>query len=347
MYENNLHPKTMTGAPANRDGVLLLRRSDVAELLSMNECIHAVEEAFRRYGRDELPAPGVLGMHCENGGFHIKTAMLSENDMVYFAAKTNANFPGSPKRFSLPSIQGVVLLFDGKNGSSLAIMDSIEITIQRTGAATAVAARYLARPESGVVTICGCGTQGEMQLRALSTVLPIERCFAFDIDTERACRFASCITAEGAIQAEATCDLRKVLAESDVCVTCTPSHEPFIAAGDVRPGTFIAAVGADNPEKQELDPWLLKRSKVVVDVLEQCATIGELHHALEDGIMTRADVHAELGTIVAGAVPGRESAEEVTIFDSTGTALQDVAAAVVIYQKALRNGGIQRWGLSS
>jgi len=337
----------MTGAPVNRDGVLLLRRADVAELLSMNECIHAVEEAFRRYGRNELPAPGVLGMHCEGGGFHIKTAVLPENDRIYFAAKTNANFPGNPKRFSLPSIQGVVLLFDGTNGLPLAVMDSVEITVQRTAAATAVAARYLARPESRVVTVCGCGTQGEAQLKALSTVLPIERCFALDIDTEQASRFAGRITVEGAVRVEATCDLRKALAESDACVTCTPSHKPFIAAGDVRPGTFIAAVGADSPEKQELDPWLLKRSKVVVDVLEQCATIGELHHALVAGIMTRSEVHAELGTVVAGSAAPRESAEEITIFDSTGTALQDAAAAVVIYQKALRNGGMQRWAMST
>jgi alanine dehydrogenase len=330
----------------NPDGIFLLRRGDVAGLLEMKECIGLVEEAFRRHGRNELLPPGVLGMHCEGGGFHIKAAILPSDGRQYFAAKTNANFPGNPTRFSLPTIQGVVVLFDAVNGQPLAIMDSMEITSQRTGAATAVAAKYLARPDSRVVTICGCGVQGEVQLRALRAVLQIERCFAFDADASRAEQFVRRTSAEVGLKTEPVRDLRKALAESDVCVTCTPSHEPFIAPDDIRPGTFISAVGADNPEKQELDPWLLKRSKVVADILEQCAAIGELHHALDAGVMTRADVHAELGAVVAGAAPGRESAEEITIFDSTGTALQDAAAAIAIYNRAQGSAGVQRWDVN-
>ncbi|HEY6970099.1 MAG TPA: ornithine cyclodeaminase family protein [Candidatus Angelobacter sp.] len=333
--------------PLHRDGVLLLRRADVAELLPMGECINAVEDAFRCYGRNELPPPGLMGVPCGSGGFHIKTAIVPSDGQTYFAAKTNANFPENPKRFSLPSIQGVVVLFDGINGCPLAVMDSIEITVRRTAAATAVAARYLARAESRVVTICGCGAQAEAQLKALRMVLPIERCFAFDIDVARAAEFARRIAAQGGVETEVICDLPKALAKSDVCVTCTPSREAFVHSDDVRPGTFIAAVGADNPEKQEIDPRLLQRSKVVADVLEQCAAIGELHHALDVGIMTRAEVHAELGAIVGGSAAGRESADETTIFDSTGTALQDAAAAVVIYQKALKNCSIQRWMINS
>jgi alanine dehydrogenase len=133
---------------------------------------------------------------------------------------------------------------------------------------------------------------------------------------------------------EAGKDLRAALGESDVCVTCTPARRAFVAEADVAPGTFVAAVGADNQGKQEIDPALVARATLVVDVLEQCAEIGELQHALGAGLMTREQVHAELGDVVIGRRPGRTRRDEITIFDSTGTALQDVAATVAVYEKA-------------
>lgn len=133
-------------------------------------------------------------------------------------------------------------------------------------------------------------------------------------------------------------DLATAVRQSDICVTCTTSRQPLLGDDDVSPGTFIAAVGADNAEKQEIHPSLMARSKIVCDVLEQCAAMGDLHHALDAGFVTRANVHAELGEIVARKKRGRESREEVTIFDSTGMALQDVAAAAFLYEKAQRDG---------
>ncbi|HSC77333.1 MAG TPA: hypothetical protein VLB32_02120, partial [Candidatus Acidoferrales bacterium] len=121
-----------------------------------------------------------------------------------------------------------------------------------------------------------------------------------------------------------------------VCVTCTPSKQPYFKKEFVRPGTFLAAVGADAPDKQELEPALLVGAKLVTDVTDQCATLGELHHALDAKLLTRAAVHAELGEVVAGRKPGRASADEITIFDSTGMALQDAAASLVVYERALR-----------
>jgi alanine dehydrogenase len=126
--------------------------------------------------------------------------------------------------------------------------------------------------------------------------------------------------------------------QSDICVTCTPSQQPLLGPDDVRQGTFIAAVGADNPEKQELHPSLMARSKIVCDILEQCAVMGDLHHALDAGVVTRAGVHAELGEVVSGNRTGRESDQEIIVFDSTGMALQDVAAAAFVYEKAERQG---------
>ena len=123
-----------------------------------------------------------------------------------------------------------------------------------------------------------------------------------------------------------------------VSVTCTPSKQPYFREEFVRPGTFIAAVGADAPDKQELEPAVLVGAKLVTDVTDQCATLGELHHALDAGLLARTDVHAELGEVVAGRKPGRASAEEITLFDSTGMALQDAAASLVILEKAKRTG---------
>jgi alanine dehydrogenase len=316
---------------------LLLTRKDTAEVLTLSDCIQAVEQAFRMQGEGRAPVPGVLGVHAHGGGFHIKAGILplSRN---YFAAKANANFPGNPER-GLPTIQGVILLFDADNGQVLAVMDSMEITTLRTGAATAVAANYLARKDSRVATICGCGNQGRVQLRAIRHACPLEKAFAWDIQKDAAEGFALAMAAELGIAIAPVSDLPAALRQSDLCVTCTPAKKFFIHEKDVPPGMFIAAVGADNEDKQELDPALLRsKNKVVADVLAQCATIGDLHHALAAGMAAVSSVYAELGEIVCGKKPGRTSAEEITIFDSTGMALQDVASAAVVYEKALNAG---------
>ena len=272
-------------------------------------------------------------MHASGGGFHIKAAGLV-GDRSYFAAKTNANFPDNPRRWGLPTIQGTIVLADAANGTPLAIMDSASVTALRTGAATAVAAKFLARPDAGTATIVGCGVQGELQLAAIVAVLPLRRLMLVDIDHARAEDLAARAAAKYDVPVEATKDLHAAVRASDICVTCTTSRRAFLGAQDVAPGAFIAAVGADNPEKQELEPALLASGTLVVDVLQQCAKIGELHHALAAGVLTPERVHAELSDVVAGRRPGRTRPEEITIFDSSGTALQDVAAAVAVYEKA-------------
>jgi len=210
--------------------------------------------------------------------------------------------------------------------------------VKRTGAATAVAAKYLARPESKVATICGCGTQGRIQLRALAEILPLERINAFSIDEAEARKFAGEMSRELGIPIDQTLDLADAVRGSDICVTCTPSHEFFIQQSYVEPGTLVIAMGADSPDKQEIDPQLLAASAVVVDLLDQCVEVGELHHAVAAGLMKPDDVRAELGDIVAGNAPGRLSDDETIVFDSTGTALQDAAAAALAYERALAGG---------
>ena len=327
------------GAASAPSGTLILGRADVRALLDVRDCIAAVEQAFRLHAEGKAIPPCVLGVHVEGGGFHVKTAGTRPGDeRGLFAAKINANFPGNPARHALPTIQGVIALFDAADGRVLALLDSIEITSQRTAAATAVAARYLAREDSGTVAICGCGEQGRSQLRALACVRPLARALAFDADAARAARYADEMSAELGIEVRAVRALGDETRGSDIWVTCTPARRWLLGREHVAPGAFVAAVGADNPEKQEIEPALLAASAVVADVLEQCATIGDLHHALDAGVMRREDVRAELADVVAGRVAGRRSPDEIVIFDSTGTALEDVAAAALVYERAVAAG---------
>jgi len=313
---------------------LLLTRSDVADLLDLDTCITAVEEAFRLHGEGDATT-GVLGIHVEGGGFHIKAGTLRLR-RPYFAAKTNANFPNNPAR-GLPTIQGVIVLADAELGTPLALLDSIEITTLRTGAATAVAAKYLARPDARTAAILGCGNQGRIQLKALQRVRPLTRVRLFDRDRGRAEQMARELAPALALEIHVADSPAAAARDSDIVVTCTAARQAILDVGDVAAGTFVAAVGADNPDKQEIAPALLAASRVVVDVLEQAATLGDLHHAIAAGTMSRSDV-AELGQIVAGRLPGRRTAAETIVFDSTGMALQDVAAAAAVYERALAAG---------
>jgi alanine dehydrogenase len=320
-----------------REEVVFLTSRDVGSLLTLEDCIPAVEAAFRLYGEGKTVPPGVLSLHADDGAFHIKAGALSL-DRHYFAAKVNANFPQNPSRHHLPTIQGMVVLCDACNGIPLAIMDSGELTALRTAAATAVAAKYLALRDADTVTIIGCGVQGRAQLAALVLVRRLKTVFAYDVVESQRERFAREMSAELGISIKPVVDLRSAVRESEICITCTTSQKPVLSKQDVSPGTFIAAVGADNPQKQELDPELMGAATIVVDVLDQCAVMGDLHHALAAGMLTREDVYAELGEIVAGRKPGRTSQDQITIFDSTGMALQDVAATALVYQKAQECG---------
>ena len=319
----------------NSDNVLFLSAADVRAVLTLDECIAAVERAFRLHGEGKTVPPAVLGVHVPTGGFHIKAGVLSLS-RNYFAAKVNANFPENPARFELPTIQGMIILCDADNGSPLALLDSGDITALRSAAATAVAAKHLARPDSRVVTVCGCGKQGRAQLAALTRLFSLETVFAHDKNRQHALDFKHELAADLDISIIVIDDVSDRVRRSDICITCTTSQEPFVSKKDIGPGLFIAAVGADNPHKQEIHPALMASSKIVCDVIEQCAAMGDLHHALDAGTITIQSVHAELGEIVAGRKPGRETAEEVIVFDSTGMALQDVASAATVYEKAIR-----------
>ena len=316
----------------------VLTAAEVAALLDMRSCIAAVEDAFRGRGEGRPSASGVLGLEVERGGFHAKLAAL-DLSRPYFVAKINGNFPRNPLEHGLPTIQGMLLLFDAESGTPLAVMDAAVITTMRTAAASAVAADRLAIRDASTVAIAGCGVQARAHLTALCKVRPITRVFAFDADNAAAARFALEAAESHGLHAEAALVLRDASRQAQIIVTATPSRRAFLGPEDVSPGTFVAAVGADSEHKQEIDPALLAGAAVVVDDLDQCTRIGDLHHALTAGVMQLADVRASLDQVVAQTKTVRQSDDDIIIFDSTGVAIEDLAAAALVYERASATAG--------
>jgi alanine dehydrogenase len=320
---------------------LVVTRAEVAALMTLADYRESAEEAFRAVALGRAGVAPPMHIAVELGGFHAKGALLRREDGTAFVAvKINGNFPGNPGRNGLPTIQGAIVLSDARDGSLLAIMDSIEVTLRRTAAASALAARHLARRDAATLTVCGCGDQARAQLAAMNHEFALRRVYAWDVDARAAAAFADEMSIQLGLEILCVEDRAAAARTSDLIVTCTTSRTPFLCEAEVRPGTFIAAVGADNPDKSELAPGLMARAKVVVDLLEQCLSMGDLHHAVAAKAMTAGDVHATLAELTVSKKPGRIDGDEITIFDSTGTAIQDTAAAVRIYEraKAMRRG---------
>jgi alanine dehydrogenase len=325
--------------------LLLLNRNEVQSILSFQDYVSVVEKAFCGYAYGETLTPVLTHLDAPDGELHIKAGGLLRPDLL-FGIKVNAGFPSNQSRYGLPNIQGVILLSSAENGTPLALMDSREITVQRTAAATALAARHLARPDSTVCTICGSGTQARAQLRAISQDFALEEVLVWSRTPDHAVLFAREMQGQFVGKITPVHDLPMALSRSSICVTCTSSRYALFSAESVPPGMFIAAVGADGPTKQELDPALIAKAKVVTDLTSQAISVGDSHHAVRTGLIDHSHIHGELGEVLAGMRPGRENQDEIIVFDSTGTALQDVAAAAAVYAKAVALGVGTEWTLA-
>lgn len=314
--------------------IRVLTKADVAAVLTLPDCISAVEQAFRDYDRGCLPKSESLGLRAVQGTFHVKAARAN-----VFAAKVNANFPGNPRQHGLPTIQGLIVVMDTERGTPLAVLDSALITTLRTAAATAVAAKYLSQTGADTAAVIGCGSLGRATVLALCEVRPIRRVQFWDLDDR--VMSATCEVLKQTVKAVEIVQARSLedaVQNSQVIVTCTTAAAPFLEPRHVRPGAFVAAVGADNPQKCEIAPALMAEAQVVPDLLEQALAMGDLRHAIAEGVITHDDIHGELGAIVNGRIPGRSTSEEVFIFDSTGTALQDVVVASIAIDRAASRG---------
>lgn len=334
-----------TNVETDPAATLLLTREVIASRVPPHAYVDAIRAAFRRLAAAELEIPAVGHVPGCGGAFHIKAA-ASLTGVRRAAVKINGNFPDNPARHGLPTIQGFIALLDAQCGHLLALMDSAEITAQRTAAASVVAAQLLARPAARRLALIGCGVQARYHLIHFTSAFAFDSIACCDLRAESADALAA-FGAQRSLRVEIAKSAQAAAAGADIVVTCTPSRVPILHVGDVAPGCFIAAVGADNPHKQELDPELLQAARVVPDVLAQAIQMGDLHHAIEAGVMRAQDIHGELADIVAGRVAARNADDAIFVFDSTGTAITDLAAAEVVYEFARHDSSLPRIRLAA
>lgn len=314
--------------------IRLVEEAELRELVSEPLALEAVERAFRALaeGRVEQPPPMAFDFERGLGEVHVKGAHLKGSPV--FAIKVASGFYRNPHR-GLPVSSGLVLVFDADSGFPLALFhDNAYLTELRTAAAGALAVRHLAPEVVDLMALIGTGSQARYQLRAIVRVRRPKRVLAWSRDRERRVRYASEMTAALSIQVEPAESIEHALDGASLVVTVTPAREPIVAARLVAKGATLIAVGSDGPEKQELEVEILARaSKVVADKLAQCVRLGEIHHALEAGVLEEKDVYGELGDIVVGRLPGRENDDELIVCDLTGTGAQDAALAEIAWSK--------------
>ncbi|MBI4436973.1 MAG: ornithine cyclodeaminase family protein [Candidatus Omnitrophica bacterium] len=315
---------------------LLLTATDVKKLLTLKECFSAVESSFRAYGEGRVLLPPKLYLILPQGigDFRAMPAYLASPKRC---GMKWVNVHPHNRAYALPSVMGIIILNDVRTGFPLVILDGTFLTKMRTGAAGAVAAKYLARRNSVTLGLVGCGVQAETQLLFLSKYFKFRRiCFWGLTPSNRKHFYDRMKVFRRFLQEKKT--IRDAVRGSDILVTTTPSRRPLIRREWVNPGTHINAIGADSKGKEEIDPDLLKRAKIVVDDRHQASTSGEINVPFSRGLLTQKEIYATLGEIVCGHKKGRTAKGEITLFDSTGVAIQDIAVAWKVYQKAIRYG---------
>lgn len=328
-------PSSNPDTPQDGRGIVLLGACSLNMILTPDICLAALEETYACLHAAPDDRGQLLSFKTADGKFHVK-AGLSPRSHTYFAAKVNANFPANQGRFSLPTIQGLIVLCAGVDGRPVAVLQSGTLTALRTAAATGLAAKHGARPNSHTLTIIGCGMQARYQAQAMFDLFPIRELMMFDNDENRARAFGAWAEDEFAVTATVTNSPGDAVRTSDICITCTTSARAIVEPHMVPEGCFVAAVGADNPDKLEIDPLIFANARIIVDDLEQCAAEGDLAHALRAGVVQIDNVSATLAQLAAGARQGRTRDDEIVLFDSTGSGVQDVAVAGVAYEIASR-----------
>ncbi|MCX8204431.1 MAG: alanine dehydrogenase [Candidatus Nezhaarchaeota archaeon] len=319
---------------------LLLTYREVLPLIEMREAIEKVEEAFKLKALGKVRMPPKLYVDLPEHGGDVRSMPVYVEDWGLVCVKVVNSHPRNPSERGIRAVMAIIELLDPSTGRPLAIMDGTLLTDLRTGAAGAVAAKYLAKPSVERVGFIGAGRQAYSQLEALfSTYGPsIKEVRAFDVARPRALEFVNAARGKYGLEARAVEDPREAVASMDIVVTATPSRRPVVMSDWVSPGTHFNCIGADAPGKQELDPRILLRAKLVVDDVEQAVHGGEPNVPIAQGVLKREHIYAELGEVVAGLKPGRVGRDEVTVFSSTGLAVQDLAVAKLVYEKALRAG---------
>lgn len=321
---------------------LILTDDEIRSLLSMKEVMEVVEKAFveKALGYVQMPPKPYLFFPEHNGDLRVMPSYLERLDVA--AVKIVNSHPNNPTAYGLPTVLATLLLIDPRNGSPISIMGGTHITAIRTGAAGGVAAKYLARKDSRIVGLVGAGAQARTQLEALVTLYG-------ELDEVRVCdkipeRREDFIAEARSRHRERigrlipALSIKEAVDGADIVVTTTPSREPIVSDDWISEGAHLNCIGADAPGKQELDPEILRRAKIVVDDWEQACHGGEINVPLAKGILKKEDIWGTLGDIIAGLKKGRTSQNEITVFTSTGLAIHDAVTAKIAYEKATSRG---------
>jgi alanine dehydrogenase len=315
---------------------LLLNGSDVGENARMGDLVRAIEDAFAAYHRGDaqMPPKSYVDLPQYNGDFRSMPAYLDAGDWDAAGIKWVNVHPDNPERFDLPTVLGTMIYSDPETAFPLAVLDGREVTMLRTGAAAAVATDHLAVPDAASLGIVGAGVQAYTQLEAIAEVRPVETVVVADRNDERVEAFVDAFSDRFDVRGGSIADA----AACDVLSTVTPVESPIVDRGMLGAHTHVNAMGADAPGKHEHADEILLDAKLVIDDHEQCTHSGEINVPYSAGVLTDEDVYGTIGEIVVGERDGRVESDGITLFDSTGLAIQDVAASHVVYEKAREKG---------
>jgi alanine dehydrogenase len=316
--------------------VLILTLSDVQKALTIKDCIRAVERAFKLYaeGRATVPPNRIFHQFRNDLAwiYAVAGAILDDNLMVLKALPVNWD---NPWRYNIPHMYGVILLCEATTGVPLSVMDATYITNVRTGAVAGLGAKYLARNGSQDVAVIGSRDMARYSLIAIKEIIPsIKHVRVFSKTKKNRELFAEELKGAIDLEIKAVEEPSAAVKDADIIITATSAKEPTVLDSQVFQGTFLAAIGS----KYEVDPRILGRAKVVAEIAEECKTHGKLGQALQGGFMKEEDLYAQLEDLVVGRKRGRSSDDEITLLDSIGLAIEDVAAAGVAYTNAKKMG---------
>ncbi|MGC9031284.1 MAG: ornithine cyclodeaminase family protein [Minisyncoccia bacterium] len=301
----------------------------ILPLSKIDKVIKAVEKAFFDLSQEKIQMPPKIYLYFKkyNGDLRI---MPSFSETLNLAGVKLVNVHPENFKKRLPTVMAVILLYDPRTGLPLVLMDGIQITALRTGAVSAIATKKLAREDANTLGVVGAGFQAITQIAAISKVKKLKEILVYDINKERIKNLAKILKKEKIEIKEGTLE---EVCQKDILVTVTPAREPIVKMTWIKPGTHINAIGADAAGKEELEPEILKRAKIIVDNKEQAFHSGEINVPLEKGIIKKEDIFASLDEIVSNKKIGRENKDEITIFDSTGLAIQDLYTASLVFKE--------------
>jgi alanine dehydrogenase len=314
--------------------LLWLSEDDVQGLLTMEDALAAVEEAFRLHGQGQTQMPSKVYLDFDPFGGDLRVMPAYLKSVQAAGVKIVNSNAKNPER-SLPAVAGLMIYSDPESGLPLGVFGASVLTAMRTGAAGGIAAKYLARRDARTLALVGCGRQAETQLQSISHFFKLATITAWGKTTRESADFCRRMAARG-VNVSPREFVEDAVRDADIIVTTTPVREPLVKAAWVKPGAHINAIGADAPGKQELETELVLKARVVVDEWHQASHAGELNVPVSERRFAQRDLAAQLGEVLTEQKPGRLVHSDITIFDSTGLAIQDVATAKRLYEKAVK-----------